>query len=153
MVADQLYSLILTAVIGASGPIGDLRFTVAIGRAFLVVRTILNVDRMGLRGGCRQLFNPRLFVGSLHPIVLLTRPLNMPTPVSKPRTLYDKIWDDHVMYVTFNSCDRQFSSLFLCKRHTGRRARPDLYRPVGIPSRAVRLGRVVMFVLGISCMK
>lgn len=108
---------------------------------------------MGLRGACRQLFNPRLFVDSLHPIVLLTRPLNMPTPVSKPRTLYDKIWDDHVMYVTFSSCDRQCSSLSLCKRHTGRRARPDLYRPVGIPSRAVRLGRVVMFVIGISCMK
>jgi hypothetical protein len=37
MVADQLYSLILTAVIGVSEPIGDfnadLRFTVAIGRA------------------------------------------------------------------------------------------------------------------------
>ena len=24
----------------------------------------------------------------------------MPSSVSKPRTLYDKIWDDHVMYVT-----------------------------------------------------
>lgn len=26
----------------------------------------------------------------------------MPAPVAKPRTLYDKIWDDHVMYA---SCD------------------------------------------------
>ena len=26
----------------------------------------------------------------------------MPSSVSKPRTLYDKIWDDHVMYVTFS---------------------------------------------------
>ena len=23
----------------------------------------------------------------------------MPAPVSQPKTLYDKIWDDHVMYV------------------------------------------------------
>jgi hypothetical protein len=23
----------------------------------------------------------------------------MPGPISKPRTLYDKIWDDHLMYV------------------------------------------------------
>ena len=25
----------------------------------------------------------------------------MPSSVSQPRTLYDKIWDDHVMHVTF----------------------------------------------------
>ncbi len=23
----------------------------------------------------------------------------MPAPVAQPKTLYDKIWDDHVMYV------------------------------------------------------
>jgi hypothetical protein len=28
----------------------------------------------------------------------------MPTPVSKPRTLYDKIWDDHVVCVTLGGC-------------------------------------------------
>jgi hypothetical protein len=26
----------------------------------------------------------------------------MPSSVSKPRTLYDKIWDDHIVYVTFS---------------------------------------------------
>jgi hypothetical protein len=35
VVADQLYSSILTAVIGVSGPIGDLEFTVSIGRTIL----------------------------------------------------------------------------------------------------------------------
>ena len=25
----------------------------------------------------------------------------MPAPVAQPKTLYDKIWDDHVMYVHF----------------------------------------------------
>jgi 3-isopropylmalate dehydratase len=26
----------------------------------------------------------------------------MPVPVPPPRTLYDKIWDDHVMYATYH---------------------------------------------------
>ena len=25
----------------------------------------------------------------------------MPGPVTKPRTLYDKIWDDHLVYVNY----------------------------------------------------
>ena len=28
-----------------------------------------------------------------------TTTANMPAPVAQPKTLYDKIWDDHVMYV------------------------------------------------------
>jgi hypothetical protein len=27
----------------------------------------------------------------------------MPGPVAKPRTLYDKIWDDHLVYVNYRN--------------------------------------------------
>ena len=33
------------------------------------------------------------------PAVGFTPPSNMPTAIQAPRTLYDKIWDDHVMWV------------------------------------------------------
>jgi|SRR5712671_2665860 len=54
-------------------------------------------------------------------------------------------------YRVWVECSSQ--SVF-CKRRAGGWARPDLYRPVGILSpRTVHVGRVVMLVLGISCMK
>lgn len=100
VVADQLYSLSLTAVIGVSGPIGlrtgfrvysmpsaEPEWRTEIDRVDIIRVSVWNfINQLFLT--CR-LVNPA--------------PLNMPSPVSKPRTLYDKIWDDHVMYVTLYS--------------------------------------------------
>lgn len=36
----------------------------------------------------------------------------MPGPITKPRTLYDKIWDDHVVYVNY----RDLMSIVLISR-------------------------------------
>lgn len=58
----------------------------------------------------------------------------MPTSVHQPRTLYDKIWDDHVMYVlgvtparTLGIDRRVIARLQRCRREW---AGPDLRRPV-----------------------
>lgn len=101
--ADQLYSLILTAVIGVrdrSAPARGLEFTVAIGRTRTENgdRSRLDIIRVRVWSFITQFF---LTFRLVNPALL-----NMPSPVSKPRTLYDKIWDDHVMYVTLSSCDR-----------------------------------------------
>jgi hypothetical protein len=99
MVADQLYSLILTGFIGSRDRSAPCAGLVTIGRT--VAEPRWKLDRMDNRGGCLELAGALNNTSSIWLANSAFAPLNMPSPVSKPRTLYDKIWDDHVMCVTF----------------------------------------------------
>ena len=72
----------------------------------------------------------------------------MPEPVTMPRTLYDKIWDDHVVYVN----DRDIVCIVLISLFMTSDIQDDglalIYIDRWVP--AVHVGRVVIFVLGIS---
>jgi len=65
----------------------------------------MEVDRTDIRGVFRSLSGALNSPSSVWLADSAPLEQNMPGPVSEPRTLFDKIWDDHVMYVTFGSSE------------------------------------------------
>jgi hypothetical protein len=65
--------------------------------------------------------------------------IDMPAPVPGLRTLYDKIWDDHVVYVSIWRSDHHCMLIIdlLLQGRQGGQISPHIYRSVSVETIAV----------------